>query len=66
MARFRYVITLFLAFMSMAGAGPAKAQAPEKLPVVATFSILADFAPRSAPFDLLNCLRFLHRMCYKL
>ena len=44
MARFRYVITLFLAFMSMAGAGPAKAQAPEKLPVVATFSILADFA----------------------
>jgi zinc/manganese transport system substrate-binding protein len=28
----------------VAGGGPAKAQAPGKLPVVATFSILADFA----------------------
>src|ERR1700730_711836 len=42
MARYRYVITLFLA---CASAWQARAQTPEKLPVVATFSILADFAP---------------------
>ena len=44
MARLRYVITLFIACVSAAIAGQARAQAPEKLPVVATFSILADFA----------------------
>ena len=33
-----------MASASAAGAWPAQAQAPEKLPVVATFSILADFA----------------------
>src|ERR1700730_4429595 len=41
MAHYRYVITLFLA---CASAWQAMAQSPEKLPVVATFSILADFA----------------------
>ena len=41
MARYRYVITLFIA---CASAWQAMAQPPEKLPVVATFSILADFA----------------------
>jgi zinc/manganese transport system substrate-binding protein len=41
MARYRYVITLFSA---CASAWQAMAQPPEKLPVVATFSILADFA----------------------
>jgi zinc/manganese transport system substrate-binding protein len=41
MARFRYVITLFI---TCASAWQAMAQSPEKLPVVATFSILADFA----------------------
>lgn len=44
MARFRYVITLVIACVSAASAWQALAQAPEKLPVVATFSILADFA----------------------
>jgi zinc/manganese transport system substrate-binding protein len=44
MLRLRYVITLFIACVSAAIAGQAGAQAPEKLPVVATFSILADFA----------------------
>ena len=44
MAFWRYVITLIVAFASVAGAGPAQAQTPEKMPVVATFSILADFA----------------------
>jgi zinc/manganese transport system substrate-binding protein len=41
MARYRYVITLCLA---CASAWQAMAQSREKLPVVATFSILADFA----------------------
>jgi zinc/manganese transport system substrate-binding protein len=41
MARYRYVITLIIA---CASAWQAMAQPPEKLPVVATFSILADFA----------------------
>jgi zinc/manganese transport system substrate-binding protein len=41
MARLCYV---FIACVSAAIAGQARAQAPEKLPVVATFSILADFA----------------------
>jgi zinc/manganese transport system substrate-binding protein len=41
MAHDRYVITLFIA---CASAWQAMAQPPEKLPVVATFSILADFA----------------------
>nr|CAJ01547.1 putative abc transporter; periplasmic binding protein precurser [uncultured bacterium] len=44
MATLRYVITFGLACMSLASGWQAKAQAPEKLPVVATFSILADFA----------------------
>lgn len=44
MARLRYVIILLIACVSAAIAGQARAQAPEKLPVVATFSILADFA----------------------
>ncbi len=44
MARLRYVITLLIACVNAAIAGQARAQAPEKLPVVATFSILADFA----------------------
>ncbi len=44
MVRLRYGITLFIACVSAAIAGQARAQAPEKLPVVATFSILADFA----------------------
>jgi zinc/manganese transport system substrate-binding protein len=44
MANLCYVITLVLGCMSAASAWQARAQAPEKLPVVATFSILADFA----------------------
>ena len=44
MAKLRYVITFVLACESLASGWQAKAQAPEKLPVVATFSILADFA----------------------
>jgi zinc/manganese transport system substrate-binding protein len=43
MTSLRYVITFVLGCMSAASAWQqAKAQAPEKLPVVATFSILAD------------------------
>jgi zinc/manganese transport system substrate-binding protein len=44
MAYLRYVITFVLACLSVASAWQAKAQTSEKLPVVATFSILADFA----------------------
>jgi zinc/manganese transport system substrate-binding protein len=44
MANLRYVITFAICCISAASAWQAKAQAPEKLPVVATFSILADFA----------------------
>jgi zinc/manganese transport system substrate-binding protein len=44
MAILRHVITLVLGCMSVASAWQAKAQAPDKLPVVATFSVLADFA----------------------
>jgi zinc/manganese transport system substrate-binding protein len=44
MAILRYVITLVLGCMSVGSAWQAKAQAPDKLPVVATFSVLADFA----------------------
>jgi zinc/manganese transport system substrate-binding protein len=44
MIQLRYVITLSIACVSAASAWQARAQTPEKLPVVATFSILADFA----------------------
>ena len=44
MANLGYVITLVLGCMSVASAWQAEAQAPDKLPVVATFSVLADFA----------------------
>ncbi|MGH6858069.1 MAG: metal ABC transporter solute-binding protein, Zn/Mn family, partial [Methylocella sp.] len=44
MATLRYVITYIIVCMTAAIAWQARAQAPEKLPVVATFSILADFA----------------------
>ena len=44
MANARDLITCILFFLTMAGAVPASAQTPAKLPVVATFSILADFA----------------------
>lgn len=44
MAKMRYVITFVLACEILASGWQAKAQAAEKLPVVATFSILADFA----------------------
>jgi zinc/manganese transport system substrate-binding protein len=44
MARLSYVITFVIACVSVAIAWQARAQVPEKLPVVATFSILADFA----------------------
>jgi len=44
MANLRYVITLVLGCMSAASTWQTKAQAPDKLPVVATFSVLADFA----------------------
>jgi zinc/manganese transport system substrate-binding protein len=44
MTRIRYVITSILVSLAMTGAVPVRAQAPAKLPVVATFSILADFA----------------------
>ena len=44
MARVRFVITFFFVSLTMAGAVPASAQTPAKPPVVATFSILADFA----------------------
>jgi zinc/manganese transport system substrate-binding protein len=44
MANLRYVITIVLGCMSVASAWQATAEAPDKLPVVATFSVLADFA----------------------
>jgi zinc/manganese transport system substrate-binding protein len=44
MANLRYVIIYVLACVSTAAAWQAEARAAEKLPVVATFSILADFA----------------------
>ena len=44
MARVRYLITCILVSLTMTGAVPVRAQTPAKLPVVATFSILADFA----------------------
>ena len=44
MTRLRYVITFVLACAGAASGWPVQAQAPEKLPVVASFSILADFA----------------------
>ena len=44
MARARYVITSILVSLAMTGAVPVRAQTPAKVPVVATFSILADFA----------------------
>jgi zinc/manganese transport system substrate-binding protein len=44
MARVGYVITSILVSLAMTVAGPVRAQTPAKLPVVATFSILADFA----------------------
>ena len=44
MAKLRYVITLFLMSLGTVSAWQTKVQAEEKVPVVATFSILADFA----------------------
>jgi zinc/manganese transport system substrate-binding protein len=44
MASVGYVITCILVSLAMTFAGPVRAQTPAKLPVVATFSILADFA----------------------
>jgi zinc/manganese transport system substrate-binding protein len=44
MARVRYVITCILVSLTMTGAVSVRAQTPATLPVVATFSILADFA----------------------
>jgi zinc/manganese transport system substrate-binding protein len=44
MTRVRYVITSILVSLAMTGAVPVRAQPATKLPVVATFSILADFA----------------------
>jgi zinc/manganese transport system substrate-binding protein len=44
MANLRYVITFIIACVAAMTGWQARAQAPEKLPVVATFSILADFA----------------------
>src|SRR3984893_11065577 len=44
MAVVRYVITCILVFFAMTGAVPVRAQTSAKLAVVATFSILADFA----------------------
>src|ERR1700724_3838926 len=44
MASVGYVITCILISLAMTFAGPVRAQTPAKLPVVATFSILADFA----------------------
>ncbi len=40
----RYVIVGILTSLGIAGAVPARAQTPVRLPVVATFSVLADFA----------------------
>jgi len=53
MAGARYVITSILVSLAMTGAGPVRAQTPAKLPVVATFSILADFA-RNVGSDRIN------------
>ncbi len=44
MAKFRYVITLVLVSLGIVSAWQTEVQAEDKLPVVATFSILADFA----------------------
>jgi zinc/manganese transport system substrate-binding protein len=44
MARVGYVVTSILVSLAMTGAVAVRAQTPTKLPVVATFSILADFA----------------------
>ncbi len=44
MATTRYVITCILVSLNTVGAVPARAQTAAKLPIVATFSILADFA----------------------
>ena len=44
MASVRYVITCISGFPGHDWRGPFRAQTPAKLPVVATFSILADFA----------------------
>lgn len=44
MAKKRNVITYFIALLGMAYLLPVNAQTAQKLPVVATFSILADFA----------------------
>ena len=44
MAGVRYVMTCILVSLTMTGAVPVRAQTPATLPVVATFSILADFA----------------------
>ena len=44
MAKFRYVITLVLVSLGIVSAWQTEVQAADKLPVVATFSILADFA----------------------
>ncbi|MGH6937260.1 MAG: metal ABC transporter solute-binding protein, Zn/Mn family, partial [Methylocella sp.] len=39
----RYVIVGILTSLAIAGTAPTRAQTPVKLPVVATFSVLADF-----------------------
>ncbi len=44
MAKLRYVITFVLVSLAFVGAWQTKVQAVDKVPVVATFSILADFA----------------------
>lgn len=44
MAKFRYVITLVVVSLGIVSAWQTEVQAEDKLPVVATFSILADFA----------------------
>jgi len=44
MARVRYAINCILVSLTMAGAVPVRAQISAKLPVIASFSILADFA----------------------
>lgn len=44
MAKLRYVITFILVSLAFVGAWQTKVQAEDKVPVVATFSILADFA----------------------
>jgi zinc/manganese transport system substrate-binding protein len=44
MANLPYVIIIVLGCMNAASAWQVRAQTPEKLPIVATFSILADFA----------------------